>query len=228
MSDIPTIHVALAAAKAATGAVAKKERNTQQNFNFRGVDAVVNAAAGPLNDHGIIVLPEVIDYTYETVEIGKNRTQMAHVVGKVRYTFSGPDGSSVAATVLSEAMDSGDKCVAKFMSVAYRIALIQVLNLPTDDRDPDADTYERSAKPTVEELVTKTAGLSTVEDLRKHWAAVGAAGYLNTDIFLPGTGEKLKFQDYLKQRVDEVSTKSSTPDPGETTRPGGSARRPAK
>ncbi len=42
-------------------------------------------------------------------------------------------------------MDSGDKATAKAMSVAYRIALIQALNAPTGDPDPDTQTYERSA-----------------------------------------------------------------------------------
>jgi hypothetical protein len=50
--------------------------------------------------------------------------------------------------VLGEAMDSGDKAVAKAMSVAFRIALLQALALPTDEPDPDSYSYERSeAKP---------------------------------------------------------------------------------
>lgn len=144
MTDAPTIWEVLAKAKAAVGAVSKDRRNTQQNFNFRGVDDVVNAAAGPLNEHGVIVAPWVEDYTYETVQVGRNKTEMAHVMGRVTYTFTGPRGDEVKAKVLAEAMDSGDKATPKFMSVAYRIALLQVLNLPTDSPDPDSVAYERS------------------------------------------------------------------------------------
>jgi hypothetical protein len=43
-------------------------------------------------------------------------------------------------------MDSGDKAAPKAMSVAYRIALLQALNLPTDDADPDSQSYERSPR----------------------------------------------------------------------------------
>ena len=42
------------AASEQVGAVAKKERNTHQGFMFRGIDAVVNAVAGPLRDNGLV------------------------------------------------------------------------------------------------------------------------------------------------------------------------------
>jgi hypothetical protein len=144
--ELPAIYQALAAAKAATAAVGKNSRNQQQGFSFRGVDAVVNAAAGPLNDQGVIIVPQLMSVEHATVEVGQKRTPMAHVRVQVAYLFYGPDGSYVKAVVPAESMDSGDKAVPKAMSVAYRIALLQVLNLPTDDRDPDADAYERSPR----------------------------------------------------------------------------------
>lgn len=143
---LPAIYQALAAAKAATAAVGKNSRNQQQGFSFRGVDAVVNAAAGPLNEHGVIVVPALEKAEYTTVEVGQRRTPMAHVRIEVLYRFFGPDGSFIEALVPAESMDSGDKAVPKAMSVAYRIALLQVLNLPTDDTDPDSQTYERSPR----------------------------------------------------------------------------------
>ena len=143
MTENPTIFDVLNKVKSAIGAVGKNERNTMQNFNFRGIDAVVNAAAPALNEHGVIITPKVIESNYETVEIGKNKTPMAHVTVVVEYTFWGPSGDSVSSTVLAESMDSGDKACAKAMSVAYRIALLQTLNLPTTDPDPDAESFVR-------------------------------------------------------------------------------------
>jgi hypothetical protein len=70
---------------------------------------------------------------------------MGHARITITYTFYAPDGSSVAATVSAESMDSGDKATAKAYSVAFRTALLQTLCLPTDEADPDSDTYERSA-----------------------------------------------------------------------------------
>lgn len=129
------------------GAVRKTERNTHQNFNFRGIDSVVNAVSPALRKHGVVVIPQINECIYETVAIGQNRTQMGHVRVNVTYTFHAPDGSNVSATVSAESMDSGDKATAKAMSVAFRTALLQTLCLPTDDTDPDADTYIRSEAP---------------------------------------------------------------------------------
>lgn len=144
----PQIFAALAAVMDDVQSVAKKDKNTQQGFNFRGIDAVVNAVGPALRKHKVIVTPCLLEQEYKTVEVGKNRTQMGHVIVKVKYTFYAEDGSWIEATVVGEAMDSGDKAVAKAMSVAFRIALLQSLALPTDEPDPDSQSYERSqAKP---------------------------------------------------------------------------------
>lgn len=141
---MPTIVQSLNEVMKAVGAIAKSDRNSAQGFNFRGIDSVVNAVSPQLQKHGVVVMPSVEDYDYESVEIGKNRTVMGHVKVKVTYTFVGPEGDSIKATVVGEAMDSGDKATAKAMSVAFRTALLQSLCLPTDDIDPDAQSYERS------------------------------------------------------------------------------------
>lgn len=149
MTEHITIQAALAAVMADVREVRKSDKNTAQHFNFRGIDAVVNAVGPALRKHGVVVLPEVLDYEYGSVSIGRNNTQMGHVRLRVKYTFVGPSGDSLAATVPGEAMDSGDKATAKAMSVAFRTALLQALALPTDDPDPDSYSYERSDGPTV-------------------------------------------------------------------------------
>jgi len=124
--------------------VAKTERNQQQGFNFRGIDAVINAVGPAFRKHGVFVLPSVRESEYGQVTIGKNATQMGHVRLLVEFTFTGLDGDTVSCTVACEAMDSGDKATAKAMSVGLRTALLQVLALPTDEPDPDASSYERA------------------------------------------------------------------------------------
>lgn len=44
------------------GAIAKKDKNQAQGFNFRGIDSVVNAVSPALQKHGVIVVPSVEDY----------------------------------------------------------------------------------------------------------------------------------------------------------------------
>jgi hypothetical protein len=143
MTDTTALPIAqaMSAIMKEVGAIAKKDKNTSQGFNFRGIDSVVNAVSPALQKFGVVIVPSVEEYDYQTVEIGKNRTPMGHVRVKVTYTFIGANGDAIKATVVGEAMDSGDKATAKAMSVAFRTALLQSLSLPTDEVDPDAHSY---------------------------------------------------------------------------------------
>ena len=152
----------------AVGAIAKKDKNTAQGFNIRGIDSVVNAVSPALQKFGVVIVPSVEEYEYQTVEIGRNRTAMGHVRVKVTYTFIGASGDAIKATVVGEAMDSGDKATAKAMSVAFRTALLQSLSLPTDEVDPDANSYERSSAEDIlapEAVIAKINQSTTIESL---------------------------------------------------------------
>lgn len=142
----PPIHHQLARVMADVGAVSKDSRNASQGFNFRGIDAVVNAVGPVFRKHGVTAFPLVEDATYDTIPT-KNGGTMRQCTLKVRWRFVGPAGDHLDAVVMAEAMDSGDKATSKAHSVSYRTALLQVLCIPTDEPDPDASTYERAAPP---------------------------------------------------------------------------------
>jgi hypothetical protein len=124
-------------------AVPKADRNSSQNFNFRGIDAVINAVGPQLRNHGVLVVPKLLTHHVEDSVTAKG-TKMRFVTLLVNYTFYGPEGDELTATVPGEAMDSGDKAYSKAMSVAWRTALLQTLALPTDEPDPDVTSYERA------------------------------------------------------------------------------------
>lgn len=138
------IYAALAAVMRDVDHVAKDSRNTQQNFSFRGVDAVVNASGPAFRKHKVIVLPVLQSVVYEAMPLasGKSATVCRLVVA---YRFCAQDGSSIEAVVAAEAFDMGDKATPKAMSVAFRTALLQALALPTDEPDPDVSVYETAA-----------------------------------------------------------------------------------
>jgi ERF superfamily protein len=175
----PTIVEALTAVKAEVGAVGKGDRNTQQGFMYRGIDAVLKAVAPALINHGVVVAPLACDANHGTVEVGNKRTPMGHCQVTVTYRFYGPGGDHIDVAVPGEAMDSGDKATPKAMSVAYRIALLQALSLPTDEPDPDSQTYERSgheAGPPAKQ-VTDHAWL---DDIEKRIGEAGSLGELES------------------------------------------------
>lgn len=167
MSDKPTIHEALSAVMGDVQAIGKKDRNEQQRFMFRGIDAVVNAVGPALRTHRVVVLPHVHAVTYDNYTTSKG-TAMRSAVVDVEFTFYGPGGDSLACRTLGEASDAGDKAVSKAHSVAFRTALLQALCIPTDEPDPDASSHERAAPeqriPTA--LVQRVRKAASTEELQ--------------------------------------------------------------
>jgi hypothetical protein len=194
-------------------AVAKKDRNTHQNFNFRGIDAVVNAVGPALRMHGIIVVPSDVDVTYADVQTTTGKPATACRV-KVTYTFAATDGSTWPTTVVGEAWDAGDKATPKAMSVAFRTALLQALALPTDDPDPDTHTYERAAV----DLAPLEALIVTAEDvgLSKDWAKAREFA-ARSPAHLQKTLNKLRADIKGSPVVAEGDGKPPAPATGDTT-----------
>jgi hypothetical protein len=124
-------------------AVRKTDRNQQQNFSFRGIDAVVNAVGPALRKHGVVAVPVSVTPTFESYQ-SRQGAQMRNCTLAVTWRFYGPAGDHVEAMTLGEASDAGDKSVAKAHSVAYRILLLQALCIPTDEPDPDSSAHERA------------------------------------------------------------------------------------
>lgn len=144
MAEQLTVHQALSKVMGDVQAVKKDSKNQAQKFNFRGIDAVMNAVGPALRKHGVTILPEDVD-VHRTNGTTANGKQTAEVVVKVTYRVYGPSGDSIHGKVAAEAMDFGDKAIAKAMSVAYRTFLLQALTIPTDEPDPDSESYERGA-----------------------------------------------------------------------------------
>lgn len=144
----PTVHQALRAVRNEVDPVRKTEVNRDQGFKFRGIDAVVNAAAPALIRHGVLVYPVAQTLEAERYET-RGKALMKNVTVLVEYCVTGPGGDQLqpAPKVYGEAADAGDKAVSKAQSVAWRTCLLQLLQIPTGDRDPDADSHERSGPP---------------------------------------------------------------------------------
>lgn len=125
--------------------VAKRDRNQAQGFNFRGIDAVLNAVGPSIRKHGGFIVPEVISSEATVGQTAKG-SPINIVRLQVAFGIYGSEGEPVVGTVASEAFDSGDKATAKAMSVALRTFLLQLLALPTDEPDPDSFSYEATQR----------------------------------------------------------------------------------
>lgn len=142
----PTVFEAWSKVMGEVQAIGKNQRNTTpgQNYMFRGIDAVMNAVGPVLRKHEVFIVPEDVEQAHRDVLTSTGKPSREATV-LVRYRVYGPAGDSFPMAAPGEAMDSGDKGTPKAMSVAYRTVLLQALTIPTDEPDPDSQTYERAA-----------------------------------------------------------------------------------
>lgn len=126
--------------------IAKSRRNSQQGYNFRGIDEVYAALSPLLAAHGLVIIPRVI--SRECIEGQTKRGDpLFRVTVHAEFDFvSAEDGSIHTAATYGEAMDSADKATNKAMSAAYKYAAFMTFAIPTEgDNDADASHYEAAA-----------------------------------------------------------------------------------
>lgn len=126
--------------------IAKANRNSQQGYNFRGIDDVYAALSPLLAKHGLCVIPRVIERTMLEKTTSKGNP-LFYVTVHAEFDFvSSEDGSKHTAATYGEAMDSGDKATNKAMSAAYKYAAFMTFAIPTEgDNDADATTHDVAA-----------------------------------------------------------------------------------
>ncbi|SHI44250.1 ERF family protein [Parasporobacterium paucivorans] len=140
------IYQAISSVMSEIGAIEKNKKNQQQGFFYRGVDDVMNALQPAMVKHKVFIVPEVLDETREERQTKSGGT-MFYSRLKMAYKFFTDDGSNLSATVIGEAMDSGDKVTNKAMSIAFKYVCFQVFCIPTEEMlDPDAEAHAVAPK----------------------------------------------------------------------------------
>jgi len=145
-----TVYAKIAAVQAAlakTG-IAKSRRNSQQGYQFRGIDEVYDALAPLLAENGLCILPRVM--SREVVErTAAKGGAIFYVTVEAEFDFvSADDGSIHVVKTFGEAMDVADKATNKAMSAAYKYAALMAFAIPTEgDNDADATTHTIAPKP---------------------------------------------------------------------------------
>ena len=124
------------------GPVLKTGFNETQKYNFRGIDQVVNAVNAAFKRHRIFPTSKIEFFQLRDAMTTTNKPTREATL-RVVYRFTAPDGSHVETEVPGEALDTSDKTTPKAMSVALRIALLQMLLLPTDEPTTDHEYLTR-------------------------------------------------------------------------------------
>lgn len=123
--------------------ISKSETNTFDKYKFRGIDAVYNALAPLLAEHGLLILPRVLERHSEERASQKGGA-LFYVTVKVEFDFvCAEDGSKHTICAYGEAMDRGDKGTNKAMTAAYKYACFEAFCIPTEGSvDADAESHE--------------------------------------------------------------------------------------
>lgn len=122
----PTIVERLLAIATEVG-VLEPEKSGGVPFAFRGVDAVVAKLTPLMNKHGVIAVPTKTFQSLTQRDVGNKTVTKADV--SVTYRFYGAAGDYLDADVVGQADDFADRSTAQALSVAFRIALLQVFHI---------------------------------------------------------------------------------------------------
>lgn len=148
------------------GMVGKDQKNTAQNFKFRGIDQFINALYPALTKHEVFISPRLVNETHEILRVtrasGKEGTDK-HVTIYMEYDFWATDGSRVTVgPIPAEGLDSGDKATNKALSSALKYALIQTFSIPTEDMsEADLESPEINKGATTVEALKVAAHVAT-------------------------------------------------------------------
>jgi len=149
-------------------------------YNFRGVDAVINAFGPACRRHGVIVVPHRVTPSHAPA-VSKGGSAMRETTTVVRWHIVGPKGDHIEGESEGESLDTGDKGTAKAQSVALRMFLLAAGLVPTDDKDPDAQHVERGEQSTVrpgqyvEEILDERTSLARLKQISGEIARHGIA-----------------------------------------------------
>lgn len=160
--------------------IGKDSKNKDQGFNFRGIEAAMNALAPLLVNHGIVCVPRHgAPQRFDRITKSGGTLSFVNIVSEFDLIHV-DDGSSVTITTNGEGMDSSDKATNKAMSMAFKYALFQAFVVPTMSVEADLDDGGLSEAEQEAERESWISALenklkcytATIEVLKQSWADI--------------------------------------------------------
>lgn len=136
-------------------------------FPFRGIDTTVNILAPLLQEHGVIVVPNIVSATVTPREAGNRVVKTTEVVTEFNF-IAIEDGSTVTARTAGLADDFSDRSTAQAQSVAFRVALLQTFTLPTqvNEEQLSSETADAATKARAEVPKEPTKTEQNIDEVR--------------------------------------------------------------
>lgn len=152
-----------------------KGRSQGVSYEFRGIDAVMNALHGPLADAGLFLVPRVLDdWQVNGIPGSKDRTQF-QALFRIECDVVASDGSKVTlGPGLAQSHDYGDKAVYQAQQNALKYLLLEAFCIPTAEQDMDAREADPSPQPATDPQTVAARWLSESPFTDDQYAAVCA------------------------------------------------------
>lgn len=160
------VHVLQARILAELPAIGKDSYNKQQDFYFRGIDAVLNALHPLLGKYGVRIIPHRILDVERSQRMSAASKPVYVTTCRVQFRWYGPNGDYVEAEGIGEGTDSGDKSTPKAVQGAYKYMLFEALSIATAEGtalDTDAGTPPETIAPELAAIIERHQALP--EDL---------------------------------------------------------------
>jgi hypothetical protein len=109
--------------------IGKDGKNQHFKYTYTSAEQVYRVIRGPLLDHGLVVIPEAVDYN-TAGDLGTVKLRLRIVDTET--------GETIEAQWFGEGQDKGDKAVYKAVTGGMKTWLKHLFLLPADD-DPEAD-----------------------------------------------------------------------------------------
>ncbi len=130
--SIPKVYSAITAVAAdlARTGIPKRQTNSEDQYQYRGIDDVYNRLSPLLAAHKLCILPRVLERIC-TDRAGLQGELLVNVSVKAAFDLvCAEDGSVHVIESFGEALDSGDKATSKAMTAAYKYAVFQTFCVP--------------------------------------------------------------------------------------------------
>lgn len=130
-----------------------KQPNSTVNYAYRSIDQVINALGVGMQKYNLVLKIEQLTppqiHFYQTQNARGATIQATTAIVNNRYYIIAPDSSFTFVDESAQSNDNGDKAVSQANSLAYKHAICRLFSIPTEERDPDADSTERVIKANV-------------------------------------------------------------------------------
>lgn len=141
----PQVYAAVNAVKLALakeGVAKGKTTQAKGNYQYRGVDDIVDACALPMAEAGLCVFQRTVSHRIEEHK-SSGGSVLFYCYVECEFDFvASADGSVHTARFVGESFDSGDKSTGKAETYAFRNCLAKTFVIPVNGADADSDRHE--------------------------------------------------------------------------------------